>query len=375
MLSPADLQTFVRWKSKGAGKGGFRGNKGGFGTGGKGNGAAAPQFGSGKESGGTSGSPAGFDGECGFCHKPGHKKSECQELDKVMAERRASGLSPPRSFGGKGGGGKNNYKGGFGGSGGYGRSGKGGGGAFGLDFAFLDQPTPGSGGPTWAEPVASMSWGSAPSHPNPWGTGGPNLFGGGFRMLTAVTPQAVGEIKKPPTDSEKVVETRQPYFDRNSFEDLSESVSERVDLTTEECADPPVSESCVSCFSSRARGSERLKGRKHFLNSGVLGRCCQDTCCSQTVIVDPGLGDEESSEETAEGPDPTNDLLSSTVSNSRKKSGKRNRSTRKKVRAEKEAQSLSADSRGKGVTSVTPCLQKVPGAGSVHEKVDIEFVE
>ena len=67
-------------------------------------------------------------------------------------------------------------------------------------------------------------------------------------MLTAVTPQAVDEIKKPPTDSEKVVETRQPYFDRNSFEDLSESVSEIVDLTTEECADLPVPGSSGNSF-------------------------------------------------------------------------------------------------------------------------------
>ena len=85
----------------------------------------------GRADGGAAGANAGFSGDCGFCHKPGHKKSDCKELDEVMAKRRAAGLSPARSFGGKGNGGKNGHKGGFGGSG------QGGGGAFGLDFAFL----------------------------------------------------------------------------------------------------------------------------------------------------------------------------------------------------------------------------------------------
>ena len=111
------------------------------------------------------------------------------------------------------------------------------------------------------------------------------------------------------------------------------------------------------------------------MNSGVLGQCCQDTCCSQTAIVDPGLGDEASSQETAEGSDIISSFTSSTVRNSDRKAGKKNHSARKKARAQKEAQSMSADSRGKGVTSVTPCPTKVPGAGSVQEVRDIEDVE
>ena len=37
-----------------------------------------------------------FDGLCGHCGGPGHRKRECPTLGAIMAERRAQGLSPPR---------------------------------------------------------------------------------------------------------------------------------------------------------------------------------------------------------------------------------------------------------------------------------------
>ena len=100
----------------------------------------------------------------------GHRKAQCQELDKVMAERRAKGLTPPRGGwqpGGKGLGGKGGFGGkGLGSKGGFGGKGFGGGvNAFGQEFSYLDvapaaAPT-GAPSAAWSNLVGSASGGRA----------------------------------------------------------------------------------------------------------------------------------------------------------------------------------------------------------------------
>ena len=187
VLGAEELMTFQRWKSKGGGKGG----KGGGRWPGKG----------GERPGSNPGAPGGaaptnaaapFDGSCSHCGQKGHRKRECPELDRIMAERRAQGLSPPRGQ-------KGNWQ-----SGGEKGKGKG---AYNLDFPQIDQ-WPGAQVPQGANTqLALPASGKSPSPPQvqmatawPGGQGwGQSGWGGRLAVMERHCPQ------------EELVEVQEPF--------------------------------------------------------------------------------------------------------------------------------------------------------------------
>ena len=164
VLGPEELLTFQRWRAKGGGKG-FNGSRGASSYGGKGDRKGAA--GAAPSASPTGGGSDAFDGECGHCGAKGHRKRECPVLDKIMAERRAQGISPPRGEakggwqkgGGKGWGGK--------GQGGGWNGGKGQGqgkGTFQLEYPQIDFPpqgSPGVGPPGMNSMTAAQQWSSS----------------------------------------------------------------------------------------------------------------------------------------------------------------------------------------------------------------------
>ena len=263
ILGPSELQSFVRWKQAG-GKGytryqasGSGGKKGSSwnGAGGKGAGAS-PGAGQGKG--------AGADDACGYCGKPGHFKRDCAELDKVMAARRASGLSPPRGVKGKGKGS------GFSGAG-VGASAGGGKGAFGLDFPQIDQPQampsgqfqggPFSGGP-FAPPQGPLGQPAAAV----WGQSVPMManWGGGLRCLTRVDPSVeVAKDAEEAMPSQESVESQgpvEPFVHANSFSALVEDdgESDKKSAVVEVCEPPSLMANFSACRNRRSRNRVSL---------------------------------------------------------------------------------------------------------------------
>ena len=206
--SPQELLTFVRWKSKGGGKGN------GGGKGGKGKGGFPSSRPNGPPANGSppaAGTP--FVGLCNHCNQEGHRKSECPELDKIMNARRAAGMGGASKGNGKGfnGGGYNGNRGNPQGGG----ANRGGGGAYAIQdmFSFIDRPpTPGTGGPP---------------------ANNPTQWGGRINALFAVGPTEVPLVPTP-----EVEWTRPPRVQKESKTFESPNSFGALKLTEEdsECA-------------------------------------------------------------------------------------------------------------------------------------------
>ena len=77
----------------------------------------------GTSKGAKKGGKGKFEGECGFCGKYGHRKSQCWELDKLMEEKRgkSGGKGKGADYGGGKGWGKGGKSTGYGNGKGYGK--------------------------------------------------------------------------------------------------------------------------------------------------------------------------------------------------------------------------------------------------------------
>ena len=91
MLTPEELLSFQKWKSKGGGKGSpnaSRWNRAKGNTGAN-SGPVNPTTGQAAET---------FDGNRAHCGEAGHRKSEWPIIDKIMEERRRNGFSPQKGL-------------------------------------------------------------------------------------------------------------------------------------------------------------------------------------------------------------------------------------------------------------------------------------
>ena len=281
VLSPQELLTFVRWKTKGGGKGGS-GGKGGKGKGGPpaGRQYGPPGTGSGAGAPAAPGTP--FAGRCNHCNMEGHRKSECPELDKIMNARRAAGMGGGNKGNGKGygGGGYNGSKG----------SGKGGGGAYAMPdmFSFIDRPQQGPG-----------NGGQPASNPTQWG--------GRLAALFTVTPES--KVEPVPIPSPEWTRPRRMPASGKTFESpnvfsalRSEDPEPRAKLQLKEefamcaCEDPRCTEEPPEGSKEPSKRALKRTRRKQNVSARIAERK-EDHSESP---VPPDLGDSDDEEDVPE---------------------------------------------------------------------------